>query len=189
LPCCPDLRFVCDRVQHPADYGTDCFFDDDRDLCYLELVFALARNSYWRPHLCGDGHVDRCISIIARCKRRRHSFYLAGIFLQIAPEQSSITSLESITEQQWWGVMLDAWGYASYIIKGDIHCLEFLPVLVEGTKKYMEIASKSDLEQLIKGVDFVLNILEEPGAEHGEGVAAAVELRTVAGDKLETFSQ
>ncbi|KAG0698837.1 hypothetical protein DFH29DRAFT_1016976 [Suillus ampliporus] len=187
------LSAVCPRPgATPADDGPDRFFDDNRDLCYVELVFVLARNSAWRPHLSGDGHIDRCISMIARCcECRRHPFYLAGIFLRIAPEQSSVPSLESITEQQWWEVMLNAWCYASNIIEGDIHCVEFLPILVEGTKKYMEIASKSDLERLIEGVNKVLNRLEKRGSDHGEGAAvtAVKELRTVAGDKLGIFSQ
>ncbi|KAG0695694.1 hypothetical protein DFH29DRAFT_954351 [Suillus ampliporus] len=187
------LTAVCPRPDAtPADDDPDSIFSHDRDLFYLELVFALARNSDWRPHFSGDGHIDRCISMIAKCCKPKtlHAFYLAGIFLRIAPEQSSVTSLVSITEQQWWEVMLHAWYYASAVIEGDIHCVEFLPVLVEDTKKYMEIASKSDLKRLISRVDDVLEELEGQGSEHGEGITVTVkELRTVAGDKLETFSQ
>ncbi|KAG1808765.1 hypothetical protein EV424DRAFT_195984 [Suillus variegatus] len=90
----------------------DCFFHDGRDLCYLELLFTLARNANWHPHLVQDHHIDRCISIVAKCDFGPHAFYLAGIFLRIAPEQSSVAFLNSITERQWWDIMRKAWFYA-----------------------------------------------------------------------------
>ncbi|KAG1726476.1 hypothetical protein EDB19DRAFT_1752325, partial [Suillus lakei] len=170
-----------------ADDDPDCFFHHDRDLCYLELVFALARNPNWHPHLCGDSHIDRCISIIADCHFVLHAFYLAGILLRIAPDHTSVTSLNSITERQWWDVMRNAW-FGVYHTTDDIHCFELLPVLVEGTKKYMQIASEWDLEGLIGSVSHVLQTLEGRDSEQGggEGVAIAVkELRTVASDMLE----
>ncbi|KAG2036022.1 hypothetical protein BDR03DRAFT_477230 [Suillus americanus] len=172
-----------------SDDDPDRFFHYDRDLCYLELIFALARNSNWHPHLFGDHHVDRCIAIIAKCRFAEHAFYLAGIFLRIAPGQLSVTSLDSIAEQQWWDMISGAWSY-SYRIFDDIHCLEFLPVLVESTRKYMQIASEYSLEALIRNVDYVLQRLESRDSEQGEGegdniVVAVKELRTVASDMLE----
>jgi hypothetical protein len=57
---------------------------------------------------------------------------------------------------------------------GSAHIVEFLPVLVEGTEKYMCIASKSDLENLISHVDGVIRLLEEQGRpEQREGIAVA----------------
>ncbi|KAG1720242.1 hypothetical protein EDB19DRAFT_1778058, partial [Suillus lakei] len=170
-----------------ADDDPDRFFHHDRDLCYLELVFALARNPNWHPHLCGDSHIDRCISIIADCCFNSHAFYLAGIFLRIAPDHTSVTSLDSITERQWWDVMSNAW-FGVYDIIDDIHCFELLPVLVEGTRKYMQIASERDLEWLIRNVDCVLQTLERRDSEQGEGEGVTIavkELRTVASDMLE----
>ncbi|KAG1869133.1 hypothetical protein C8R48DRAFT_760781 [Suillus tomentosus] len=51
----------------PANDGPDCFFDYHRDLCYLELIFALASDSNWNPHLFSlpiltDG-TKKCIQI------------------------------------------------------------------------------------------------------------------------------
>jgi hypothetical protein len=80
---------------------------------------------------------------------------------------------------------------------------------VDGTKKYMHIASKSDLEQFIRDVDRFLESLEQEiqekrqwqemglemgpemeGWEQGEGVTIAVkELRTAASNMLESFGQ
>ncbi|KAG2146359.1 hypothetical protein DEU56DRAFT_172050 [Suillus clintonianus] len=174
----------------PADHGPDGVFDYHRDECYLELVFALARNSNWHSHLFGDHHIDRCISMIREVRFMPHEFYLAGILLRIVPEQLSPTSLNSITDRQWWVMMSSAWRHARII--DDIHYFEFLPDLVEGTKKYMEIASKSDLKDLIRYVDYTLTTLEERDSEQreqgeqGEGVAVAVkEFRTVASDMLD----
>ncbi|KIK41775.1 hypothetical protein CY34DRAFT_184672 [Suillus luteus UH-Slu-Lm8-n1] len=141
------LTAVCPQpCATPTDTGPDCFFDDDRDLCYLELIFALTRYSQWRPHLYGDGHIDRCSSIVAKsCDfdvylylrsvvPQPHPFYLAGIFLRTTSEEVSVTSLSSITEQQWWDTMRQAW-HSAYRTIDNTHCVEFLPVLVEGTKK------------------------------------------------------
>ncbi|KAG1902293.1 uncharacterized protein F5891DRAFT_1023297, partial [Suillus fuscotomentosus] len=135
----------------PANDDPNLFFDHYRDLCYLELVYALARNSDWHPHLFGDRHIDRCIGMIPQyCNASYygHPFFVAGILLQITPEQTSVTSLDSVTEQQWWDVTRSAWGYSVHT--DDTRYLKLLLVLVDGTKKYMQIASKSDLEQLIE---------------------------------------
>lgn len=85
--------------------------------------------------------------------------------------------------------MRSAWAHVCHIID-DIHCFELLPVLAEGAKKYMQVASKSDLERLVRNVDRVLETLERRGSEQGGGVADAVkEFRTVASDKLKSFGQ
>ncbi|KAG1859551.1 hypothetical protein DFJ58DRAFT_780134 [Suillus subalutaceus] len=183
------LRHAAIRLAHSATLSEDDpdrFFHPGRDECYLKLIFALARNSSWHPHLFGDHHIDRCISMIAKCHFMQHTFYLAGILLRIAPGQLSVTSLDSITEQQWWDMISGAWMHAPFIID-DICCFEFLPVLVEGTKRYMQTTSEHYLEWLVRSVDHVLNVLEKRDSEQGEGecVVAVKELRTVASDMLE----
>ncbi|KAG2138619.1 uncharacterized protein EDB93DRAFT_719133 [Suillus bovinus] len=170
----------------PSDDSPDCIFHHDHDT-YLELLFALARNSNWHPHLSRD-HIDRCISIIAECRFRPPAFHLAGILLRIPPEQWSATSLDSITKRQWWDMLSGAWPHANYMIYHDIPCFEFLPVLVEGTKKYLQFAPDYDLERLIGNVDAVLEELERQKSEQGggEGVVIAVkELRKVASEMFE----
>ncbi|KAG2091648.1 uncharacterized protein F5147DRAFT_723278 [Suillus discolor] len=140
-----------------------------------------------------DRHIDRCISMIPKyCNSEyysQHAFYIAGILLQIAPEQSSDTSLDSVTEQQWWDVMRCAWYYLPYTIR-RAHDPEIL-VFVERTKKYMQIASKSDIENLIGKVDDVLDSMEpEMGLnmqdlEEGGAVTIAVKkLRDTARNML-----
>jgi hypothetical protein len=206
------LSVVCPQPSTPpANDGPDCSFDYQRDLCYLELIYALARNPDWHIHLHNDCHLDRCISMIPEycipTSYDQHAFYIAGILLQIAPEQTSDTSLDSVTEQQWWDVLRSAWNYLSCAIH-KTHNFELL-VLVDGTKKYMHIASKSDLEQFIRDVDRFLESLEQEiqekrqwqemglemgpemeGWEQGEGVTIAVkELRTAASNMLESFGQ
>jgi hypothetical protein len=194
------LTAVCPQPgATPTEDGPDCFFHDDRDLCYLELIFALARNSVWHPHLFGDGHIDRCCSIIAKScdlvddyldkSRDRdlqpHAFYLAGIFLRTTSTEVSVTSLSSITVQQWWDLMRKAW-YSAFLTIDNIHCVEFLPILVEGIKKYIYIASNPELELLIGDVDNLIERLKGRGLlEQREGVTVAVkELRGIVNDML-----
>jgi hypothetical protein len=199
------MSAICPHTT-PADSGPDSLFRYFRDLCYLEIVFALARNLNWHPHLSGDRHIDRCISMIphycvSRC-RDVHAFYIAGILLRIASEQTSDTILSSVTEQQWWDVMRSAWNGYFYEIYQDLNLL----VLVDGTKKWMHIASKSDLEQLVGNVDQFLEHLEGikqeqrrlqgmrpevQGLEQQEGIVIAnvTELRTAASNMLESFDQ
>ncbi|KAG2130533.1 hypothetical protein BD769DRAFT_635686 [Suillus cothurnatus] len=172
-----------------SDNDPDRFFHSHRDSCYLKLIFALARNPNWHPQLFRDHHIDRCISIIAQRDLLQHSFYLAGIFLRIAPERLSVTPLDSITEQQWWDMMRSAWLWA-YDSIYDIHCFQFLSVLVEGTKRHMQIDSDYDLERLIGNVDLTLDVLERRDLKQGEGerervTVAMKELRAVASDMLE----
>ncbi|KAG1745078.1 uncharacterized protein EDB91DRAFT_1122323 [Suillus paluster] len=179
------LTAVCPRPgATPTKHSPDLRFDSARELCYLQLVFSLARNTNWRSHLSRDGHIKRCISMIAECcesSGSEHAFYLAGIFLRIASEQASVTPLASITEQQWWEVIRWAWDSA-YRTTGDMHCFEFLPVLVEGTKKHIEIAPKSDVEQLIKHA----NRLLAWRSKQREDVAVVVrDLMAVAYERLE----
>jgi hypothetical protein len=207
------LSVVCPHPSTiPANDDPVSFFDNHRNSCYLKLVFALAKNSNWHPHLSEDRHIDRCISMIPDyCHSEsytEHAFYIAGIFLRITPEHQSVTLLDSVTEQQWWDMMRSAWIRLPYDILGK-RDLELLPVLVDSTKKYMQIASKSDLEELIERVDRFLERLEgdmqrnrrwqEMGLEMDpemqsleqmEGVAIAVkELRTAASNMLESFGQ
>jgi hypothetical protein len=157
------------------------FFHYDRDLCYLELIFALARNSNWHPHLLRDDHIDWCISMIEEyTSSMLHAFHLTGILLRIAPEQSSVTLFDAITGQQWWDMMRSAWCYAPFVID-DIHCFEFLLVLVEGTKMHARIASEDGLEELVRYVDDVLEAMKVRGLDQGNDVLIAVEgLRTMA---------
>jgi hypothetical protein len=104
-------------------------------------------------------------------------------------EEVSNTSLSSITEQQWWDMMRSAWYVAKYATS-NTHHVEFLPVLVEGTKKYMHIASKPELTQLISDVDDHIRRVERRGSlEHRErAVVAMKELSGIANDMVAKFS-
>jgi hypothetical protein len=184
------LTAVCPQPGATStDGGPDCFFHPDRDLYYLELIFALARNSHWRPHL--HCQIDRAIRMIAACceSPEPHAFYLGGIFLRMTSEQVSATSLSSITDQQWWDILRKAW-WSAFLIMNNTHCIEFLPVLVGRTKKYLCIASKDDLEQLIRRIDrLIVGVEARELPEQIDGVGVAVkELRGIANDMLAKFS-
>ncbi|KAG1867664.1 hypothetical protein F4604DRAFT_1655899, partial [Suillus subluteus] len=98
----------------PTDDGPDCLFHPDRDLCYLELIFALAENWPWKQYLLEDGHISRCRSIVARCRRidmytslknlnalQPHAFYLAGIFLRVTSGSMPPAPLRGFDEWEW----------------------------------------------------------------------------------------
>jgi len=104
-------------------------------------------------------------------------------------EEASVTSLSSITERQWWDMM----GRACFVAESAIdntHCVEFLPELVEGTKKYMHIASRFQLERLIDNVDRLIERVERQGLlEHRERATIAMkELSVAANDMLAKLS-
>ncbi|KAG1801283.1 uncharacterized protein BJ212DRAFT_1487668 [Suillus subaureus] len=95
-----------------------------------------------------------------------------------------VTPFDTITEQQWWDMMIMAWCHAEFVID-DIHCFEFLPILVEGMKRYMWFALEDDLKQLVSVVGGILRALERHDSEQGEGVVVTVkEFRTVASNML-----
>ncbi|KAG1906366.1 uncharacterized protein F5891DRAFT_1005344 [Suillus fuscotomentosus] len=188
----------------PVNNDPGSFFNYRRDLCYLRLVFALARNSDWHPHLLRDHHIDWCISMIpwyCNSSYCEHAFFVAGILLQTTPEQTSVISLNSVTERQWWDVMRSTWSN----LPGDINNARYfklLLVLVDRKKKYMQIASKSDLEQLTPNMNHFVERLEGhirlkrqlgheiQDLEQREGIfIAAKELRTTASNMLERFGQ
>ncbi|KAG2064728.1 hypothetical protein BDR04DRAFT_232176 [Suillus decipiens] len=175
------LTAVCPQPgATPTDDGPDCFFHDERDLCYLELIFALARNSYWRPHL--HCQMDRAIRIIAECcdLYGPHAFYLVGFFIRMTPEE---VPTSSITEQQWCVMMRKAWYYA-YCVIDDTRCVEFLSVLVEETKKHKGIIDSGYvIGDLIRDVDDVVDRLEDRGQRDVE------ELRSMAKGMLDGLSK
>jgi hypothetical protein len=180
------LTAVCPQPgATPTEDGPDRLFHGDRDLCYLELVFSLARNSVWHPHLYCQ--IDRAIGMIGACCNQYIMlvFYLVGIFVSMTSDETSATLLSSITEQQWWDMMRIAW-YHAFLTLDNTHCVDFLPVLVEGTKKYMCIAPKFELKQLISNVDELIKMLEGRGLlEQRDGAAVALkELRGIANDML-----
>ncbi|KAG2362093.1 hypothetical protein BDR07DRAFT_1407935 [Suillus spraguei] len=153
------LTAVCPQPDvTPTNDSPDCFFYDERDLCYLKLIFSLARNSYWRPHL--HCQMDRAIRMIEECcnSGSSHTFYLIGFFLRMRSEEVSATSLSSINWFQLRDMCLKAW-YWAFSITDDARCVEFLPVLVEETKEY-EVRSGRDREQLVENVERLMRNLE-----------------------------
>jgi len=183
------LSTVCPRPGTTLANDPHQFFHHDRDLCYLELIFALARDPKWHSHLFEDHHTDRCISMFAEYRKSDapHIFYLTGILLRMAPEQLSDPPFDAITEQQWWNIMRSAWHPADSVID-DIYCFEFLPNLVEGTKRHIQIATEYDLKDLVRYVDYVVDALEGRDSEQGEGqsvIDTVIEFRTVVSDMLQ----
>ncbi|KAG1888088.1 hypothetical protein F4604DRAFT_1674515 [Suillus subluteus] len=67
------------------DTGSDASFHEDRDYCYIRLIYALTQNvnSEWRQRLTRDGHPERYISLVdGVCQKGclDVGFYLLVIF-------------------------------------------------------------------------------------------------------------
>jgi hypothetical protein len=173
------LTTVCPRPGTTLANDSHHFFDYNRDLCYLKLIFALAKDSSWHVRLIGDHNINWCISMIAEyCESYSlHSFYLSGILFRISPEQLSVASLDGVTGRQWWNMIMKAWYYA-YSLIDDTHCFEFLPVLVEGTKRYMQNALEYELQWLIGYMNAaVRRAVEKRDSEQGEDGCVVVAVK------------
>ncbi|KAG1768959.1 hypothetical protein EDD22DRAFT_870143 [Suillus occidentalis] len=180
------LTAVCPQpVATSSDSDPDRFFYPDRDLCYLELVFALARNSVWHPHLYCQ--INRAIGMIAVCCESNgpYAFYLTGIFLRLASEEMPVSLLRSITEQQWWDMMGNAW----YLMIDNPQVVKLLPILVEGTKKYMHMASKLELEWLLRDVNDHIGRLEKRGLRERRDDVAVAAMKELSGKVAEKLYQ
>jgi len=136
-------------------------FDPKRDLCFLRLVFTLARNrdSGWRPHLVKNNYVKRCVDIIEPSLRwYLHPFYLLGFLLRIAPEEPQVT------DEQWKKLIKEAWHAAAVtnVLLIDDDGVEALRPLVKCTTQHMIDggASKDTLKRLDDHVASALKMLE-----------------------------
>lgn len=67
------------------------------------------------------------------------------------------------------------------------HYCEFLPILTDGTQKYIQIASKFNLKMLVRGVDYVLKRARSRAGREGSCCCEGVE-RCVTSDMLQRFS-
>ncbi|KAG2368446.1 hypothetical protein BDR07DRAFT_71440 [Suillus spraguei] len=175
------LTAVCPQPDATrTDDDPDRFLHRERDLCYLELIFALARNSYWRPHL--HCQMDRAIGMIAECYYLdEHAFYLVGFFLRLASEEVSATPLNSIMRQRRLDMMRKAlWACRTFNVT---RCDESLRIPVDETRKYMRINSESDVKQLIVDVDDVVRNLES------QGQGGVEELRSMTKGMLDELSK
>ncbi|KAG0700508.1 hypothetical protein DFH29DRAFT_931871 [Suillus ampliporus] len=143
------------------------FFNARRDLCFLRLVFALARNPDWQHSLVSNDCVQRCVAIIEPSLRcYLHPFYLVGFFFRIAPSEPMIT------EEQWCQLTKEAWHAAATtnVLLVDDDGIAVLPALVESSRKHLTggRASKDYLKQMDHHVASALKMLERRMQSHGD---------------------
>ena len=176
-----------DRADNDQDWASgkpnddsDPRFHDDRDQCYLELIFTLANSSDLIPSIVKDGHLDRCLELLRRDKS--NSLHLAVIFLRIeANERADSARLNEITEEQWQEVTRGAWHYLRYDEDALKVCIDILPALAERTIKYLSPDS-TDLPIFREAVMWTINELKSKGVRREIWSAVGTLLEAI--DKL-----
>jgi hypothetical protein len=121
-----------DKATH--DSGPDTSFHDDRDYCYIRLIYALTKNDEWCQRLACDGHLERCIFLVHHTDQSRSLFlrsYLPAIFGRIDPEGKYLRF--SPAQDRWRLLISNAWQYARYYIKDDDY-VDGLPAVVTATR-------------------------------------------------------
>jgi hypothetical protein len=190
----------------PASEQPNSSDADEDHYYYARLVFALAKNSNWHPHLVDDGYIKGCIQVILQVLPESYNgrdkppspciFYLTGILLRtLSPGQPS-THFGTLTTKQRWDLMRLAWrvagdpcdqeypSYASDVL-GD--GTEILEALATETPKYIpEDALIDDLQVLREWLGIAADKLELRKAEahHSSAIVAVKNLRAVVRRRL-----
>ncbi|KAG2076155.1 hypothetical protein BDR04DRAFT_749132 [Suillus decipiens] len=128
----PDYDTDHDKATY--DSGPDASFHNDRDYCYVRLIYALTKNDEWCQRLARDGHLEQCISLVHNADQSKSLFlrsHLPAIFGRIDPEGKN---LRFSPAQEWWRVLIsNTWQYARYYIK-DGDYVDGLPAIVTATR-------------------------------------------------------
>ncbi|KAJ8590080.1 hypothetical protein M405DRAFT_816893 [Rhizopogon salebrosus TDB-379] len=117
-----------------AAVSLDCEPSVPRSICYVRLVFSLARNDEWCQRLVRDGHIQHCIFL---AEQPHTSFsvrvYLPGIFTRINPFSNNPSSPDQNALRK---LMTRTWiDLSSSVIYTDDFFLEALPALVTATRR------------------------------------------------------
>ncbi|KAJ8590455.1 hypothetical protein M405DRAFT_161598 [Rhizopogon salebrosus TDB-379] len=140
--------------------GEENSFDADHDVHYLRFISALAKVYHYNHGLFEEqGLIKKCIKIVLHNSSPDDGhikipstclFYLAGIFLRIAPPERAASYFSDLTNKHWWDLVKGAWhAVDEYDRLSDAD--DILAALVMGTSTYMSSnAPRGDLEVLRK---------------------------------------
>lgn len=128
-----------------------------RDLCYIQIIFALRQSRKWDEYLANDGHLERCAGIAATLTNENRSghmrvisqlnaghlaLYLAVILAGEQHDTAFSTNATGIstptdTDKLRWKLIRKAWAYASSqrLDEGIQHVV---PILVQHTLQHMK---------------------------------------------------
>ncbi|KAG1815352.1 hypothetical protein EV424DRAFT_1107963 [Suillus variegatus] len=128
-----------------------------RDLCYIQVIFALQQARKWDEYLVNDGHLERCAGIAATLENENRSghtrvlsqldaghlaLYLAAILAREQHHTTFSTDAAGIstpmdTNKLCWKLIRKAWAYASSQ-RLDEDVQRVVPILVQHTLRYVK---------------------------------------------------
>lgn len=128
-----------------------------RDLCYIQIIFALRQSGKWDEYLANDGHLERCAGIatsLANENRSGHTrvisqlnaghlaLYLAAVLAGEQHDTAFSTDATGIstptdTDKLCWKLIRKAWAYASSQ-RLDEGVQRVVPILVQHTLRHMK---------------------------------------------------
>ncbi|KAG2109033.1 uncharacterized protein F5147DRAFT_836864 [Suillus discolor] len=121
------------------DTEPDASFHEDRDYCYIRLIYTLTQNDEWMQRLTRDGHLDRCISLVDGVSQKGHSdvgFYLLVIFGRIRSSGKDLPF--SPAEERCWPLLKNPWNSAKYLV-GEDGYVDEIPAFVTATRLNLTI--------------------------------------------------
>jgi hypothetical protein len=171
----------------------------ERDLCYIQIIFALRQACQWDEYLANDGHLERCARIAATLANENRSghtrvlsqlnaghlaLYLAAI---LAGEQCHATfstdaagiSTPMDTDDLCWKLIRKAWAFAS-LQRLDEGVHRVVPVLVQHTVRHMKGRQQNVSRSMEAAVSKVLAVLRIPSAD-GDDDDQVTELTELLG--------
>jgi hypothetical protein len=152
------------RCTLSAAVSLDCEQSVLRSICYVRLIFSLARNDEWCQRLVRDGHIQHC-NFLAEQPPTSFSVrvYLIGIFTRINPLGNNPSSPDQKALRK---LMTRTWSdLSSSVIYTDDFFLEALPALVTATRRNFltpgNDVTSDDLQALLQHLQEVLEELQE----------------------------
>ncbi|KAG2153019.1 uncharacterized protein EDB93DRAFT_237165 [Suillus bovinus] len=149
-----------------------------RDLCYIQIIFALQQARKWDEYLAKDGHLERCAGIAAtlvnenrsghmrvlsRLKAGHLALYLAAILAGEQHDTAFSTDAAGISTptdktKMYWKLICQAWAYASSQRLDE--CVQrVVPILVQHTLRHMK-GGQHNMSRLMNQKGAVLKVLD-----------------------------
>ncbi|KAH7925718.1 hypothetical protein BV22DRAFT_411524 [Leucogyrophana mollusca] len=131
---------------HPEEYSTtsnspDRFFYRERDLCYLQIIYALVRSpgGIWYRHLHDDQHFHRCLSIAQHLRSERRT--MTAVYLAAIVENLEARGAEhGFTNDDVRLLIAVAWSMVKYATS-DLE--ELLETLIASTWRHRDVSASS----------------------------------------------
>ncbi|KAG1886489.1 hypothetical protein F4604DRAFT_1273722 [Suillus subluteus] len=149
-----------------------------RDLCYIQIIFALRQSRKWDEYLTNDGHLERCAGIAASLANENRSghtriisqlnaghlaLYLAAVLAGEQHDTAFSTDAAGIstptdTDKLCWKLIRKAWAYASrQRLDGGVQ--RVVPTLVQHTLQHMKGGQQDVSRSMEAAVSKVLAVL------------------------------